>query len=72
MGVVLAWGQQAPALTGAEVVDANGNSEIVIAVRWWVSAESLPGLGHSLDDETMVRLIDLWIRERALKSRGNL
>jgi hypothetical protein len=51
----------------AEALDANGNgtledSEILMAIQYWISSEPVPGTGGKMiSDAEMLRLIELWI-----------
>jgi hypothetical protein len=50
------------------IVDRDGNGsindeEILWAINLWITGAVVPGTAHAIDDATMLRLIDLWIKQ---------
>jgi hypothetical protein len=50
------------------IVDRDGNGsindeEILWAINLCITGAVVPGTAHAIDDATMLRLIDLWIKQ---------
>lgn len=50
------------------IIDRDGNGsindeEILWAINLWITGAVVPGTAHAIDDATMLRLIDLWIKQ---------
>jgi hypothetical protein len=50
------------------IIDRDGtgsinDEEILWAINLWITGAVVPGTAQTIDDATMLRLIDLWIKQ---------